>query len=110
MLSLLNGLRFIDSFFPSGGYAYSSGLEAAVQCGRVQNSGELSRYVVDMLCGGIGRCEAVAVGLAQGAVTSNKLETLLKVDNELDAMKLTSEARLASRQMGRQVIRIAADQ
>ena len=26
--SLLTGLRFVDSFFPSGGYAYSSGLEA----------------------------------------------------------------------------------
>src|SRR5262245_39722935 len=108
--SLLGGLRFIDSFFPSGGYAYSSGLEAAVQCGRVQNSGELSRYVEDMLRGGFGRCEGVAVGLAQGAVASNELETLSKVDDELDAMKLTSEARLASRQMGRQVIRIAADQ
>ena len=32
--SLLNGLRFVDSFFPSGGYAFSSGLEAAVQGGR----------------------------------------------------------------------------
>ena len=29
-LALLHGLRFIDSFFPSGGYAFSSGLEAAV--------------------------------------------------------------------------------
>jgi urease accessory protein len=34
-LALLNGLRFVDSFFPSGGYAFSSGLEAAVQGGAV---------------------------------------------------------------------------
>src|SRR5262245_65760074 len=104
MLSLLNGLRFIDSFFPSGGYAYSSGLEAAVQCGRVQNSGELSRYVEDMLRGGMGRCEEVAVGLAEGAVESNVLETLSTVDEELDAMKLSSVARLATRQMGLKII------
>ena len=37
-LSLLNGLRFVDSFFPSGGYAFSSGLEAAVQGGAIRNA------------------------------------------------------------------------
>ncbi|NOS81827.1 MAG: urease accessory protein UreF, partial [Nitrospira sp.] len=47
--SLLKGLRFVDSFFPSGGYAYSSGLEAAVQGGAVRNAEELSRYVLESL-------------------------------------------------------------
>ena len=109
-LSLLQGLRFVDSFFPSGGYAYSSGLEAAVQAGAIKDGDGLSRYVEDMLRGGIGRCEAVAVGLAQGAFVANELERALVTDSELDAMKLASEARLASRQMGRQVIRVAVDQ
>ena len=39
--SLLTGLRFVDSFFPSGGYAYSSGLEAAVQGGAVKTADDL---------------------------------------------------------------------
>ena len=47
--SLLKGLRFVDSFFPSGGYAFSSGLEAAVQGGAVRNAEDLSRYVVELL-------------------------------------------------------------
>ena len=109
-LSLLHGLRFIDSFFPSGGYAYSSGLEAAVQAGAVQNGEGLSRYVEDLLRGGLGRCEAVAVGLAHGAVVSDALEMAFKTDRELDAMKLGRESRTASRQMGRQVMRLAAEQ
>lgn len=109
-LSLLNGLRFIDSFFPSGGYAFSSGLEAAVQGGAVRNAEELSRYVVESLTTGMGEREAVAVGLAHDAVVSGSLEIAFKADLDLDAMKLGRESRIASRQMGRQVIRIAAEQ
>jgi urease accessory protein len=108
--SLLTGLRFVDSFFPSGGYAFSSGLEAAVQGGAVQNAEELSRYVVESLTTGMGEREAVAVGLAHEAFVSGSLEIAVKADRELEAMKLGLESRTASRQMGRQVIRLAADQ
>lgn len=109
-LSLLNGLRFIDSFFPSGGYAFSSGLEAAVQGGFVRNADDLSHFVMESLTIGMGEREAVAVGLAHDAFASDDLELALKTDRELDAMKLGRESRLASSQMGRQVIRSAVEQ
>ncbi|HEY6084413.1 MAG TPA: urease accessory UreF family protein, partial [Nitrospira sp.] len=109
-LSLLNGLRFIDSFFPSGGYAFSSGLEAAVHARAITNGRELSHYVADLLRGGLGRREAVAVNFAHGAVTAGFIKKALDADHELDAMKIGRESRLASRQMGRQVIKIAAEQ
>ena len=109
-LSLLKGLRFVDSFFPSGGYAFSSGLEAAVQGGAVRNAEELSRYVVESLTTGIGEREAVAVGWAHDACVSGSVGIVFKADRELDAMKLGRESRTASRQMGRQVIRLAANQ
>jgi urease accessory protein len=108
-LSLLNGLRFIDSFFPSGGYAYSSGLEAAVQEGAVRNAKEFEEYVEDILRAGVGRREAVAVSLACEAIKKKTLLPALKADAELEAMKIGQESRLASRQMGRQVMRIATD-
>ena len=108
--SLLKGLRFVDSFFPSGGYAYSSGLEAAVQGGAVRNAEELSRFVVESLTTGIGEREAVAAGLAHDTCVSDTLEIAFTVDRELDAMKLGRESRTASRQMGRQVIRLAVEQ
>ena len=109
-LSLLKGLRFVDSFFPSGGYAFSSGLEAAVQGGAVRNAEELSRYVVESLTTGMGEREAVIVGIAHEAYVSGALETAFNADRELEAMKLGRESRTASRQMGRQVMRLAADQ
>lgn len=109
-VALLNGFRFLDSFFPSGGYAFSSGLEAAVQGGLVRNSEDFSQFVIESLTSGMGEREAVAVGLSHDAFVSGILELAFKVDRELDAMKLGREARTASRQMGLQVIRVATGQ
>lgn len=108
--ALLTGLRFVDSFFPSGGYAYSSGLEAAVQGGLVRTSDDLARFVTESLTAGMGEREAIATGSAHDAIVSGILEIALKADRELEAMKLGWESRVASRQMGRQVIRLAAEQ
>lgn len=109
-LSLLQGLRFVDSFFPSGGYAFSSGLEAAVAEGSVHDAQGLSGYVADALEHGVGRCEAVAVARAHAAAVTGDLTGAFEADAELEAMKLARSSRLASRQMGRQVMRIAAGQ
>ena len=109
-LALIQGLRFVDSFFPSGGFAYSSGLEAAVQGGAVRNAEDLSRYVEDLLLNGMGRREVVAVAMAWDAQARGSWREAIAVDWELDSMKLGRETRTASRQMGRQVIRIAAEQ
>ena len=69
-LALLNGLRFVDSFFPSGGFAFSSGLEAAVKDGALRDGKDLARYVGDLLVHGIGRREAVAVAVAHQAAAT----------------------------------------
>lgn len=81
-----------------------------MQGGAVRNAEDLSRYVVELLTSGIGERDAVAVGLAHDAYASGSLEIAFNVDRELEAMKLGRESRTASRQMGRQVIRLAADQ
>lgn len=104
VLSLLRGLRFVDSFFPAGGFAYSSGLETAVQGGAVTDSESLSRYVEELFTAGLGTREAVAVAKAwQGA--RGKGQGAWEADQELDAMMVGREGRQASRQMGRQVLR-----
>ncbi len=108
-LSLLHGIRFVDSFFPSGGYAFSSGLEAAVQGGAIRNAEDLDRYATDLLRKGTGQREAVAVALAHEAAAIGHLPSALKADQQLDTMQLCRETRMASCQMGRQVIRIACD-
>jgi urease accessory protein len=109
-LALLNGLRFVDSFFPSGGFAFSSGLEAAVKGGAVRDGKELASYVEDFLVQGIGRREAVAVAVVHQAAVTGRLAQTLAVDRALEALKLSRDSRLASRQMGRQILKAAAEQ
>jgi urease accessory protein len=108
--SLLKGLRFVDSFFPSGGYAYSSGLEAAVQAKAVRSGDDLSLYVEDTFRQGVAHREAVAVAVAHDALLRNDLHPALSADHELHAMKLGQESRVASQQMGRQIAKIAVEQ
>jgi urease accessory protein len=58
--------------------------------------------------GGIGPCDAVYAVSARNAVAAGDLGTCFKLDLELDAIKSTKETREASRQLGRQTLRIAA--
>jgi urease accessory protein len=108
--SLIQGLRFVDSFFPSGGFAFSSGLEAAVKDSAVRDGNDLARYVEDLLVQGIGRREAIAVAVAHEAVLTGTLAPALEIDRALESLKLGRDSRQASRQMGRQVIKVAAEQ
>ncbi len=108
-LSLVNGLRFVDSFFPSEGYAHSSRLEAAVQGGAVRTVEHLSQYVEAMFRLRMARREAVAVGVAHEALLRNDVQAALAIDHELHAMKIGHESRVASQQIGRQVVTIAVE-
>ena len=109
-LALVNGLRFVDSLFPSGGFAFSFGLEAAVKDGAVRDGNDLLRYGEDLLRRGLARRESIAVAVAHEASASGRLEPAFEVDWALEAVKIARESRLASRQMGRQVLKAAAEQ
>ena len=101
---LLQGFRYIDTFFPSGGFAFSSGLETAVQEGNVRTTEDLHRYVVDYFRWGLGTCEAVALAQAYQASRNGDLQGVMQVDATLESMKLCQETRAASRQMGRSLL------
>jgi urease accessory protein len=108
-LSLLQGLRFLDSFFPSGSFAFSSGLEAAVQGGAVCDTASLERFVSDSLHTGLATREAVAVGLAWEAAGEEVCSRLIELDLMLNSMQPVRELRRASCQMGRQIARMTAE-
>ncbi len=99
--AFLHGFRCLDTFFPSGGFAFSSGLETAVQEGGVRTSEDLNRYVADYLRRGLGTCEAVAAARGHHAARHHDLDGVIQADHALEAMKLCGETRAASRQMGR---------
>ncbi len=103
----LSLLQFTDGLFPAGAYAHSFGLEACVQSGEVREAAGVEAFLRAYLEGCAGPTDAVALLCARRAATNENLASCLALDEMLDAMKAASELRDASRQMGRQTLRVA---
>jgi urease accessory protein len=106
--SLLAVLQFADGLFPAGGFAHSFGLETYVQDGAVTNRAGLEAFVSAHLEGSAGPADAVATATAVRIANARDLPGWVSLDARLEAMKVVPEGRAASRQMGRQTLRVAA--
>jgi urease accessory protein len=106
--SFLSLLQFADGLFPAGGYAHSFGLESYVQAGVIRDLAGVAAFIQAHLEGAAGPCDAVAVVSALGFGAAGDLSACLALDETLNAMKPVAEFREASRQMGRQTLRVAA--
>ena len=108
VLPYLSGLQLGDSFFPSGLYTLSHGLEAFVQADQVE-PGNLEALLADYLRYGFGAADAVALACAHRAIGEGDLQLALQADMRLTATKLPREARETSLRAGRQLLRIATE-
>ncbi len=60
-------LVWLSPAFPTGGFAYSHGLEWAVEDGAVRDEATLRAWVEDVLAHGAGRCDAILLHHAHAA-------------------------------------------
>jgi len=65
--SLVKLLTWLSPAFPTGGFAYSHGLEWAVEAGDVRNEGTLATWLNDVLRHGSGRTDAILLRHAHRA-------------------------------------------
>jgi urease accessory protein len=107
MDKFLSLLQFTDGLFPAGAYAHSFGLEASVQAGDVSDASGVECFLSAYLEGCAAPTDAVALLCARRTAAIGNLASCLTLDEMLDAMKTPSELRDASRQMGRQTLRVA---
>jgi urease accessory protein len=103
----LSLLQFTDGLFPAGAYAHSFGLEFCVQSGEVRDASGVESFLRAYLEGCAAPTDAVALLRARQTAADENLSACLALDELLDAMKTPSELRDASRQMGRQTLRVA---
>jgi len=106
MDNFLSLLQFADGLFPAGAYAHSFGLEYYVQSSGVTDAAGVEDFLHAYLQGSVAPTDAVALLCAWRAGQSGDLDSCLALDQTLDAMKTASELRDASRQMGRQTLRV----
>jgi len=103
----LSLLQFADGLFPAGAYAHSLGLEACVQSGEIRDATGVETFLRAYLEGCAAPTDAVALLCSRRAAAREHLLSCLALDESLDAMKAAGELRDASRQMGRQTLRVA---
>jgi urease accessory protein len=99
-------MQLSDSFFPSGMYTTSSGLEAIFYSERKKmKADELRDLIKIFLEYQIGPADCTALGNAYEYASRSDLKGLLEVDNTIHAMKLVKEIREASSRSGTQLLR-----
>src|SRR3989475_13339445 len=103
---MLNALQLSDTFFPTGLYTLSHGLEAFVQAGLVSKT-EVEALVRDYLENVLGPADGVALSHAHRATEGRDLGRLIEIDRRLFAMKLIREARESSRRVGKRMLTTA---
>jgi urease accessory protein len=99
-------LQLSDSFFPTGMYTMSSGIEAIFYSERKKmTADELCDLMKVFLENQIGPADCTALGNAYEYTSKSNLQGLLQVDNTIHAMKLVKEIREASSRSGTQLLR-----
>ena len=99
---LVRVLQFGDSMFPVGGFTFSCGVESAIQTGVVSDAAtlaEFTRTAVEQAARGDG----IALIAAHRAAVAGDIETLVQVDEEVYARKLSDETRLMSTRLGKKL-------
>lgn len=101
---LLTLLQHGDSFFPSGAFASSWGLETLHADGKVTDAESLTQFIAGQLRWRWARLDRPAMLTAYRA--GDEMEQVAQLDVELEALALARELRDASRRAGRALLRV----
>lgn len=105
-LGLSRLLQLCSPALPVGAYAYSSGLEAAVEEGRVTSVAEAREWITGVFSMGLGELDLPALLIAYDSLRRGRPEMLARIDDYLQASRETSELLLEDRQMGQSLHRL----
>lgn len=97
-------LQMSDSFFPTGLYATSSGLEALSKIKKLTKK-DIFYYISTYIKQVVGPTDCTALGNAYESCMKKDLSTLLNVDESLYSMRLIEETRSASTRSGNQLLK-----
>ena len=103
--SNLSLMQLSDSFFPSGLYTMSNGLETFFDEKRVSSQNDISNLLEIILEQQLGPADSVALSNAYDSAKNDDVLGIIKCDNILNSMKLIQESRAASCRAGSQMIK-----
>jgi len=104
--ALLTALHLASPALPVGGFAYSQGLERAIEDHRVVDEATARRWIGDLLLLALARYEAPLWLRAFDAGAAGDAAALARWNDELLAARETAELRAESQQMGASLLRL----
>lgn len=87
---LLAAIRFGDSAFPSGGFAFSSGLEGAHRDGLVHDERDVEVFATEQLAGRWHRCDRVLLRMAWAVDDPSDIDTLAETVATMSVLREAS--------------------
>jgi urease accessory protein len=106
LLRLLALLQLASPGLPVGGFAYSQGLEKAIEDGAVHDAASARRWIGDLLTLSLARLEAPLWLRAYEAWSADDPATFARWNDECIATRDTAELRAESLQMGFSLVRV----
>jgi len=103
--SELTLMQLSDSFFPSGLYTMSNGLETLFDEKRVLSEGDVYDFLDVVLEQQLGPADSVALSNAYDCAMDGDISGIIQCDDVLYSMKLVQESRAASCRAGSQMIK-----
>jgi urease accessory protein len=94
-------LAWLSPSYPVGAYAYSHGLEWAVEAGDVADERSLAEWLSDVIEHGAGRNDAILLAHAHRAACAGDLGALAEANDLALALAPSRELRLETSQQGR---------
>lgn len=93
-------MAWLSPAFPVGAFAYSHGLEWAVETGAISGAASLAAWIDDLLGQGSGRSDAVVLAAAWRAITEQDSAALAEVAELAVALQPSGERHLEATQQG----------
>ncbi len=100
-------MTWLSPSFPVGAFAYSSGIEWAVEAGDIVDATSLSEWLSAVLAEGSGYCDGVFLAQAHRAASSGNDEALREIAELAAAFVSSRERQLETSTQGRAFIDIA---
>lgn len=97
-------MQLADSFFPSGMFGLSNGLESLVKHGRIKNEQDILNFIEQQIEFQLISCDCVIFLIAMDAAKDENIEELVDADNKFYSMRLIKEVRNTSVRSGSQIL------
>ena len=96
-------MQLSDSFFPSGMFSMSGGLESLFQHNIVTNGDQIREFIIEQIEFQLIPCDCSVLSITMNAVKNNELTQIMSIDNKFYSMKLTKDVRNSLVRSGKQV-------